>query len=203
MATIYDLKPRFQALLRPLCRSLAASGVTANQITLAACAMSLLHGFLFYVSGGARLWLLLLPVTLFLRMALNAIDGMLAREYNQKTRLGAVLNEVTDVVSDAALYLPFAVIAGLPAPIIVLAAILAAVTELTGLVGQTLNAGRRYDGPMGKSDRAFAFALLAVLLGLGLAPGLWSSLYVWVIVILLAATIYNRGRKSVRSGPTS
>jgi CDP-diacylglycerol--glycerol-3-phosphate 3-phosphatidyltransferase len=203
MATIYDLKPRFQALLRPLCQRLAASGITANQVTLLACAMSLLHGFLFYMSNGARLWLLLLPVTLFLRMALNAIDGMLAREHNQKTRLGAILNEVTDVVSDAALYLPFAAVPGLPPAVVAVAVILAAVTELTGLVGQTLNAGRRYDGPMGKSDRAFAFGLLAVLLGLGLAPGLWSSLFVWVIVLLLAATIYNRARKSVRPGLTS
>ena len=39
-------------------------------------------------------------------MALNAIDGMLAREFNQKSRLGGYLNEITDVVSDAALYLP-------------------------------------------------------------------------------------------------
>ena len=41
-------------------------------------------------------------------MAFNAIDGMLAREFGQKSRLGAYLNELTDVVSDAALYLPFA-----------------------------------------------------------------------------------------------
>ena len=44
-------------------------------------------------------------------MALNAIDGMLAREFNQKSRLGGYLNEITDVVSDAALYLPFAFVA--------------------------------------------------------------------------------------------
>ena len=41
-------------------------------------------------------------------MALNAIDGMLAREFNQKSRLGGYLNEITDVVSDGALYLFFA-----------------------------------------------------------------------------------------------
>ena len=44
-------------------------------------------------------------------MALNAIDGMLAREYGQKSRLGAYLNELGDVVSDAALYAPFALLA--------------------------------------------------------------------------------------------
>ena len=40
-------------------------------------------------------------MVLFLRMALNAIDGMLAREFNQKTNLGAYLNELTDVISVA------------------------------------------------------------------------------------------------------
>ncbi len=43
-------------------------------------------------------------------MAFNAIDGMLAREHNQQSKLGAFLNELTDVVSDAALYLPFALV---------------------------------------------------------------------------------------------
>jgi phosphatidylglycerophosphate synthase len=39
-------------------------------------------------------------------MALNALDGMLARECNQQTRLGAILNETGDVISDIALYFP-------------------------------------------------------------------------------------------------
>jgi CDP-diacylglycerol--glycerol-3-phosphate 3-phosphatidyltransferase len=39
-------------------------------------------------------------------MALNAIDGMLAKEFALKSRLGAMLNELGDVFSDAALYLP-------------------------------------------------------------------------------------------------
>ena len=34
--TLYALKPRFQGLLRPLVARLAAAGVTANQVTVAA-----------------------------------------------------------------------------------------------------------------------------------------------------------------------
>ena len=55
-------------------------------------------------------WFFLLPVILLVRMGLNAVDGMLAREFGQKSRLGAVLNEVGDVLSDAALYLPLALV---------------------------------------------------------------------------------------------
>ena len=41
-------------------------------------------------------------------MALNAIDGMMARELHMSTQLGAVLNELGDAVSDLGLYLPLA-----------------------------------------------------------------------------------------------
>ena len=44
-------------------------------------------------------------------MAMNAVDGMLAREFGQQSPLGAYLNELADVVSDTALYLPFAFVA--------------------------------------------------------------------------------------------
>ncbi len=42
--SIYALKPKFQNLLRPLVRQLAAKGVTANQVTLIACLLSILLG---------------------------------------------------------------------------------------------------------------------------------------------------------------
>ncbi len=58
-------------------------------------------------------------------MALNAIDGMLAREHAMQTPLGAMLNELGDVVSDAALYLPLCWVPGL-SPVLVVAVVLVA-----------------------------------------------------------------------------
>src|ERR1700754_4799602 len=106
--TLYELKPKFQAALRPMVAALAGRGVTANQVTLVALAGSILVGALTGWFAACSAIFLLLPVWLFLRLALNAIDGMLAREFNQKSVLGAYLNELSDVVSDAALYAPFA-----------------------------------------------------------------------------------------------
>jgi CDP-diacylglycerol--glycerol-3-phosphate 3-phosphatidyltransferase len=197
MASIYDLKPKFQALLRPLCRRLQAAGVTANQVTVFAAVLSVLHGALVAFGPNQRLWLLLLPGTLLLRMALNAIDGMLAREHGQQSKLGGFLNELTDVVSDAALYLPLALVAGLSPYAAVFAVVLAALTEMTGVVAQAQGGERRYDGPMGKSDRALAFGLLAFLLGLGLAPGWWTQLYQWIVVALLVITVFNRLKRGL------
>ncbi len=96
MPSIYDLKPRFQALLRPITRGLAAAGVTANQVTVAAAVLSIAVGACIAISPERRWPLLLVPPFLFVRMALNAVDGMLAREHGMKSPLGAVLNELGD-----------------------------------------------------------------------------------------------------------
>ena len=46
MISIYQLKPRFQNLLRPLVQRLYDNGTTANQITVLAGVVSLLVGLL-------------------------------------------------------------------------------------------------------------------------------------------------------------
>jgi CDP-diacylglycerol---glycerol-3-phosphate 3-phosphatidyltransferase len=194
MVSIYDLKPTFQARLRPLADGLAKRGITANQVTVAAFLLSLAAGALLLISPGATVPLLLVPVVLFIRMALNAIDGMLAREHGQKSDLGALLNELGDLLSDAALYLPFAAIPGVSAILVVTAVVLAGASELAGTAALLIGAARRYDGPMGKSDRALAFGAIAFLLGLGARAGLWLDLLFLVIVVLLLLTIANRIR---------
>jgi len=198
LASIYDIKPKFQAFLRPLCARLAGAGVTANQVTLAAFGLSLVHSGLNLLTKGAAPVLLLLPAVLFVRMALNAIDGMLAREFGQKSRLGAILNELTDVLADAALYLPFAFIPGLDPALVVIAVVFGVIAEMTGVIGLQIGASRRYDGPFGKSDRAVFFGALALAFGLGLAPGLWSALLLALAGVLGVVTIFNRARQALK-----
>jgi CDP-diacylglycerol---glycerol-3-phosphate 3-phosphatidyltransferase len=197
LATIYDLKPRFQALLRPLSDALVRAGLSANDVMLGALLLSAAHGAWLALMPGSAWPLLLLPVTLFLRMAFNAIDGMMAREHGQASAKGAVLNELSDVIADAALYLPFALIPGLNAMLVVLVVVGGIVAEMAGALGPLIKARRRYDGPLGKSDRAFAFGLLAELIGLGLVPGLWSTLYLAALLLLSALTVLNRARRIV------
>jgi CDP-diacylglycerol--glycerol-3-phosphate 3-phosphatidyltransferase len=200
MTSVYDLKPRFQALLRPLVRILVANGVTANQVTIAAMLASVATGVALWVFAGDRLSLLLLPLVLFLRMALNAIDGMIAREHDQKSRLGAILNEAGDVVSDAALYLalvpalaPYGA-AGWPIVLFVVAAIL---TEFVGVLGPTIGDVRRYDGPMGKSDRAAAIGLLAFGIAVGVPGGGWIDWIFGLLALLALWTVVNRARRAL------
>ncbi len=195
--TIYDLKTAFQNLLRPICRSMAKAGVTANQVTILALALSFLIGALVWAFGAAKWTLFLIPAVLFVRMALNAIDGMLAREHNMKTSVGAILNEIGDVASDTALYLSFVVIPGMPKMLLVLTVILAIFTEMTGVVAVQIGAQRRYDGPMGKSDRAFVFGILALLI-VGVPTGRWLLLVLGVVLVLLMLTVVNRARRALK-----
>jgi CDP-diacylglycerol--glycerol-3-phosphate 3-phosphatidyltransferase len=197
MPSIYGLKPKFQSLLRPLTNALARIGVTANQITVAAMLISFATGAALFYFHNTRI-LLLLPGVLFLRMALNAIDGMLAREHHQKTSLGAVLNELGDAFSDAALYLPLATIPPFDPIPMVLIVLLAVLTEMTGIIGVQIGASRIYAGPMGKSDRAFVFGALGLLLGLQLPIMSVVRPVLWIILILLLATIVNRAHVALK-----
>ena len=113
--SIYKLKSSFQTLLRPLVARLARAGVTANQVTLVAAFVSVAIGALLVTNPAPALFALV-PIWMFLRMAFNAVDGMLAREHGQKSPLGGYLNEITDVVCDAALYVPFALVAPFSPP---------------------------------------------------------------------------------------
>lgn len=194
--SIYLLKPRFQALLRPAVGALHGAGVTANQVTLAACAISLLLGCGLYAAGAPRGWLWLIPAWLALRMAFNAVDGMLAREHGQSSRLGALLNELTDALSDAALYLPLALVAPLQPLWVGVFIVLAGLSEFAGALGPTVGATRRYDGPMGKSDRAAAVGALALWASVMPLPAA-AAAAMPLLAALTAWTVINRVRRAL------
>lgn len=198
MPTIYDLKPHFQTVLRPIADRLAKGGITPNQVTIAALLLSIGTGLLVALAARNGRLLLLVPGVLLARMALNAIDGMLAREHAMQTSLGAVLNELGDVVSDAVLYLPFAFIPGINAVLVVILVVLAMVSEMAGVVAVQIGAPRRYDGPLGKSDRAFLFGLIALILGLGFRLYVIANLALAVALVLSLVTIKNRVQQALQ-----
>ena len=195
---VYGLKPQFQKLLRPFVGRLAGIGVRANHVTAFACVVSVAFGVLLLTSQDPHLFALL-PVVMMIRMALNAADGMLAREFGQATRLGVYLNELADVVSDTFLYLPFAHLRGFSGFWIWNVVVLAVISEMAGTVAVMAGATRRYDGPMGKSDRALIFGALGLWAGLaGGLPVPVASFFPKVMVALLALTVVNRVRNGLQ-----
>jgi CDP-diacylglycerol--glycerol-3-phosphate 3-phosphatidyltransferase len=198
MLSIYRIKPVFQNSLRPLVRLLARLKVTPNQVTITALLLSAAAGgcILFWPSD--RWPFVVLPIVLFVRMGLNAIDGMLAREHHMTTKLGGVLNELGDVVSDSAMYLPFAVVPGVSAPVVVIVVLLAVMSEMAGVVAIPIGGRRRYDGPMGKSDRAFVFGALALARAFGFDGPMWVNGILMLVALLLVVTICARVRGALK-----
>lgn len=191
--TLYQIKPAFQACLRPLMFWLHKHHVTANHVTISAVVLSMLTGAALSIFPDPALFALL-PIVLFVRMALNALDGMLARECHQQSKLGAILNETGDVISDIALYLPFMLLPNSHALLVLMMLLCALMTEFCGVLAQSINGVRSYAGPLGKSDRALVFGAW----GLGLA--IWPQLTVWnnvvwgIATLLLLWTVVNRCR---------
>jgi CDP-diacylglycerol--glycerol-3-phosphate 3-phosphatidyltransferase len=204
--TLYELKPAFQAWLRPAVGRIERAGVTANQVTLAAMVLSLAVGAAIVTAAvvANSTWpYLLLPAWLPVRMALNAIDGMLAREFGQNSPMGAYLNELCDVVSDAALIVPFAFVSPFGPWSVGLVIFAAALSEMAGALAPMVGAARRYDGPMGKSDRAFVFGALGLYVGLS---GPLPDAAFWLmplIALCIGWNIVNRMRRGAAAARKS
>lgn len=190
--SIYELKPRFQALLRPMVAGCASLGISANMVTTAALLLSFLWGYFFLAFPDAVWVFVSLPFVLFVRMALNAIDGMIARQFNQSSTFGMWFNEVSDIVSDIVLYVPLVIAMDMSILGTGLLPLLIILAELAGILPVIYRSGaRRYEGPMGKSDRAFAFGLLAII-HVVVGGSLWLRLGVDLVLFLTAFTAFNR-----------
>jgi CDP-diacylglycerol---glycerol-3-phosphate 3-phosphatidyltransferase len=183
MISVYNIKPKFQQLLRPILAFFHKNGISPNAITWMAIILSFVVGALFYWKPNGFM-LIVLPLSLLLRMALNALDGMMAKTYNLQSKSGEILNELGDVVSDVFLYLPLILLNGLHPMILISFVVLGIINEFTGVLAKAITGERRYDGPMGKSDRALMIGLC--LLGLFFFPQINVALnYIFGTSILL------------------
>ncbi|KFF08755.1 CDP-alcohol phosphatidyltransferase family protein [Chryseobacterium luteum] len=197
MISVYKLKPKFQQLLTPVLLFLHKNTVTANQITVSSILLSLIIGVLFWNADQSEWFFLSLPIGLLVRMALNALDGMMARKFNQTSRLGEVLNEVGDIVSDVIIFFPLLKFQPESLYLIIIFIVLSIVNEFAGLMGKIVGKERRYDGPMGKSDRALILGIYGVVVFFG-AEISGISLYIFgLIILLLTISTYIRLKKSL------
>ena len=198
MISIYNIKPKFQQFLRPLLELLHKMGITANQITISSIVLSLIIGVMFWFADINCIFFLALPIGLFLRMALNALDGMMARIYKQQTKKGELLNELGDVVSDLFIYFPLLKFEQSNLYFIVIFISLSLLNEFSGLLGKVISGQRRYEGPMGKSDRAFVMGIYGLLCfcHVNIAP---YSVYIFSIInVLLILSTFIRVKKSLK-----
>jgi len=188
----YALKNGFQHLLTPAMERLIAWRVTPNRITLLTCIVCVLYAVAMAVAYMTRILLILMPMFLLLRMALNALDGMVATASGMKTPWGSVLNEVCDVISDAALLAAFVVI--LPGHRVLLLVLLfiSLLIEFVSLALYQAIRVRPFSGPFSKSDRAIFMACLALLAWAAPDAGGWLDSLIGLGLLLALVTLWNR-----------
>ncbi|MBY7663534.1 CDP-alcohol phosphatidyltransferase family protein [Staphylococcus agnetis] len=192
MISIYELKPKFQQLLMPIVDTLRKKGITPNQVTLSALILSILTGGLIAALNEQRWIYLLVPIVMFVRMALNAVDGVMASKYHMKSNLGMLLNELGDVVSDLALFLPFVFVVHDKGISVIMFIGFAVISEMAGSLVQVIGSKRRYDGPMGKSDRAFLIGLLSFLIAVNVPVLPLMHIILYIATLLILVNIYKR-----------
>ncbi len=199
--TLYQLKPAFQRLLQPLIRGCVHARITPNQLTTLALLLACVAGCL--VIWAPLAWLLwVYPLLMLLRMALNALDGMLARQTNQQSSFGALWNELADVLSDLVMVLPWLLRWPEYALPILLFCVGALLVEFAGVLALSVNASRRFDGPFGKSDRALFAALWVMAMALA-APATLMTASLAIALLLMLVTIYNRLRHAYREAQST
>jgi len=197
MISAYKIKPKFQQLLKPILELLYKCRVTANMITWAAIILSGLCGIMIW-NHPYGLTFLLLPIILLLRMALNALDGMMARNYNMQSKAGEILNELGDVVSDLFIYLPLLFLFQLNLYVLLVFLFLSVINEFAGILAKAITGNRRYDGPMGKSDRAFLVGLISLILYFNLSLITYTNYAIIFAGALLVVSTYVRIIKTLK-----
>jgi CDP-diacylglycerol--glycerol-3-phosphate 3-phosphatidyltransferase len=200
MISIYKIKPKFQQLLMPLLKLLRRLEISPNSITIFSILLSFGIAYFFWNTSDNSSYFLIVAFGLLLRMMLNALDGMMARIYNLQSKLGEVLNEVGDIVSDVAIYFPLIIFKSLKMEIAIIFILLSIINEFCGLMAKVISRKRRYDGPMGKSDRALLIGGICIVnyFTNGLAP--YMNYLIGGSSILMILSSYLRLTKSLKNG---
>jgi CDP-diacylglycerol--glycerol-3-phosphate 3-phosphatidyltransferase len=199
MISIYKLKPKFQKLLMPLLKLLYNLGITPNFLTVFTIIFSFFIGYLFFLGIYNKIYFLFVSLGLLFRMMLNALDGMLATTYNLKSKEGEILNEIGDVLSDIAIYFPFIYFNSLSIELIIIFILLSVINEFCGLLAKSISGIRRYDGPMGKSDRAFFVGIICIVLYFTSSILFFLDYIFLFAIILMIISSFLRLTKSLKN----
>jgi CDP-diacylglycerol--glycerol-3-phosphate 3-phosphatidyltransferase len=188
---LYRLKGPFQKISEKF----LTSGMTAHQASGWGVIFIILICCVFYIptSVPEYSWLSgLAPLFIFLRLIMNALDGLLARRLNTASPAGEVFNELSDVIGDSLCYgfLGFAFPELFKSLIFVIVGIW--FCEFVAVLGKSLPHGvRRQDSLAGgKPERAVYLGLISILMALSVDQ---LERKVEVILILVGILVFMTG----------
>jgi CDP-diacylglycerol--glycerol-3-phosphate 3-phosphatidyltransferase len=195
MPTLF--KTWLQKLMHPLARLLFDDGVRAIHVTSCAGLISVAVGVLVAAFAFHPWVFVLVPIWMIFRMLFNAVVAVLISEFGQHSRLGTCAHELSRVVAETALFLPFAVIPKVSMLLVLTVTLLAIFSEFAGLLGPLIKASRRRDGPMTSDLRLLCFGIFGAGIGSGYVLTAPINIALAVITVLLLLTIMTRIRKAV------
>jgi len=195
---LYKQKGNFQKVVRWV----AGSWMTANQATFFGLIAVCLVAACFYAGLSVPGWrwaLLLVPVFLLMRMVMNTLDGLLAREYRTATVTGELWNEGLDIIGDTVAYGSLFFVPNAPGFSLTVFLIATWAAEYFGVLGKSLPGGVRRHETLGggKPDRAVWMGLFALIAFF--RPGFEPFLPQWLagVSVLVVLTVAIRIRKIV------
>ena len=189
---IYSIKPKFQVALGPIKRLFVKWKIHPTTINILALLFSVSGGLAIYYAGVYPLLLIYIPVMAFVRTALNALDGLVAREMKVKNQaFGEVLNESIDRLSDIVIFLGiiFASYVDMGLASVVLIGVL--FVSYLGIIGKAAGGTRRYEGFAGKADRMF-YVSAASLIIFFTGNYEWMNYMLYLLAVLVVITIFQR-----------
>ena len=197
MSGLYSIKPWFVRSLSGIENGLVTNQVRADSLSYGAVAVSALAGG--FIAAGHFVhpwfWLLVAPLCV-VRLALNALDGAVARRSGTARPFGKVVNEVSDRVSDVLLLAPLVVF--VPPQLVMAAVVTVSLVSLCGSLGEVVGTVRLTQGPMGKADRCAVLSVAGVVAALT-ATGAAFAVALSVILLGGLATIVSRLRSLHRA----
>lgn len=190
-----EIKTRDKAWAQRFAAFLAAQNVSPNQISVLSMVFAAFALSAFLWSRQAQQPALLIVAVAFiqLRLLCNLFDGMVAVEFNKKSAVGEIYNEVPDRISDTLIILGAGLYTQNHEFAIHLAwanIFLATMTAYIRVFGAALGKGHRFLGPMAKQHRMFLISVAA--LGEWLLPGEALYFSLWIMLVLLLVTVGRR-----------
>jgi CDP-diacylglycerol--glycerol-3-phosphate 3-phosphatidyltransferase len=193
---IYAIKPKFQQFLKPVEDLFVKLNVHPTTINISALLLSIIAGLsIYYSSEHFYLWILI-PIIAFVRTALNALDGLIARRLKIKNQeYGEVLNEFMDRISDVAIFFGLGLASFTSLWLGSLTVIMILLNSYLSIVSKAAGASRQYGGVMGKADRMgyLGIAAIAILLTNNLVI---AEYLLWFILLGTAITLVQRFQKT-------
>lgn len=170
------LATRERAWAKALASRLARAGISPNAISLIGLLCGLFAGAALAATSQAEGWWqrgawLAGAAFVQLRLLANMLDGMVALESGQRSRVGYLYNEMPDRASDTAALVGLGYATGGDATLGFAAAVLAMFTAYVRALGKAAGAGEEFCGPMAKPQRMFVVTLAALAAATG--PRVW------------------------------